>query len=323
MPFAQFAGMLFRGAVTAALLLPAAGANAAPKVAVSIQPIHSLVAGVMEGIGTPTLIVRSAGSAHSYSLKPSDARALREADAVFWVGADLETFLVKPLAALPKSARVVTLSTAKGMTLYPNRIGGPWDVHDDAHEHGNEAKPASPSNRDAHESDMHIWLDPDNARRIVETAVETLSAIDSANAARYRDNGTKLSQRLAVLDAGLKARLKPVAGLPYIVFHDAYQYYEARYGLTAAGAITVSPELKPSAKRLSAIRAKIAGSGARCVFREPQFNAAVIEAVSEGTRARIGQLDPLGATLTPGPEAYFQLMTGLADSFLACLGHAG
>jgi zinc transport system substrate-binding protein len=304
-------------------MLPAAAANAAPKVAVSIQPVHSLVAGVMEGIGTPVLIVRSTGSAHSYSLKPSEARALREADAIFWVGADLETFLVKPLAALPKSARVVTLSTAKGMTLYPNRIGGPWDVHGEAHDHGNDAKPASPANRDAHESDMHIWLDVDNARRIVETAVETLSAVDSANAARYRDNGAKLFQRLAALDAGLKTRLKPVVGLPYIVFHDAYQYYETRYGLTASGAITVSPELKPSAKRLSAIRAKVTGSGARCIFREPQFNAAVIDAVAEGTTARTGQLDPLGATFTPGPEAYFQLMTGLADSFLACLGHAG
>lgn len=324
MPFAKFARTLSRCAVTAALLLPAA-ANAAPKVAASIQPIHSLVAGVMEGVGTPALIVRGTGSAHSYSLKPSEARALREADAVFWVGADLETFLVKPLAALPKSARVVTLSTTKGMTFYPNRIGGPWDVHGDAHDRGNDAKPASPTNHDAHEheSDMHIWLDPDNARRIVETAVETLSAIDSANAARYRDNGAKLSRRLAVLDAGLTTRLKPVAGLPYIVFHDAYQYYEARYGLAAAGTITVSPELKPSAKRLSAIRAKIAGSGARCVFREPQFNAAVIDAVAEGTKARIGQLDALGATLTPGPEAYFQLMNGLADSFLACLRAAG
>lgn len=310
-----FAGCL----IISALQLAAPDAMAAPKVTASVLPVHSLVAGVMEGVGTPTLIVRSTGSEHSYALKPSEARALKEADVVFWVGEDLESFLVKPLAALPKSVRVVTLSALGGVTLYPNRVGGPWDVDKDDRGKSNSRT----GHAHGHESDMHIWFDADNARRIVESAVEALSAIDSANAARYRDNGAKLHVRIAALDRDLTVRLKPVSGIPYVVFHDAYQYYERRYGLAAVGSITVSPEMKPSAKRLSAIRAKIAQSGARCVFREPQFASASVDTIVQDTTARTGQLDPLGAAITPGPEAYFQLMNALGDSFLACLAASG
>ncbi|MFO0998263.1 MAG: zinc ABC transporter substrate-binding protein [Alphaproteobacteria bacterium] len=315
----------FTAAMLAALavLVEPAAVSAAPRVVASILPIHSLVAGVMEGVGVPVLIVKSTGSEHGYALKPSDARALKEADVVFWIGEDLETFLVKPLAALPKTARQVPLSATQGLTLYPNRIGGPWDVEASGSLHGKNDGPgggATAHEAHGHEMDMHLWLDADNARRLVETMVESLSAADPANAPRYRQNGAQLIERITSLDAQLKGRLKPVAGIPYVVFHDAYQYFERRYGLAAVGSITTSPERAPSAKRLAAIRAKITQARARCAFAEPQFSGAIVRTVVEGTEARTGQLDPIGATLAPGPEAYFELLRNLAGSFLACLG---
>lgn len=290
-----------------ALAISAASAKEPPKVVVTIAPVHSLVAAVMQGVAEPKLLVTGAASPHTYALKPSDAKALKDADAVFWVGEGMEAFMVKSLKSLPKKARVVALAKVPGVQLLTAREGGVWedDAHGKGHGHG--------------EHEMHIWLDPANGEAIVRAAASTLAEIDPERAAQYRANEEKVLVRLKSLDAEIKAALQPVGKKPFIVFHDAYQYFENRYGLNAAGAITVSPERKPSAKRLSKIRAKIQSLKAACVFAEPQLDSALVATVVEGTGAKTGVLDPEGATLPPGPELYPTLLKNIATSLKACL----
>jgi zinc transport system substrate-binding protein len=304
--------MAVAAALLAAALLPPPADAAVPKIVVSIKPIHALVAGVMAGVGEPALIVAGGSSPHVYSLRPSDARKLDAADLVFWVGPILEGFLTKPLAALAGKADIVELDRAPGVTLLPARQGGDWE--EDAHEH--EHEPAA----SALEQDGHLWLDPENAKAIVRIAAAKLAALDPGNAERYRGNAAALEQRLDALDATLRQRLRPVRGRPFVVFHDAYQYFDRRYGLAAIGSITVSPEHLPGAQRIQAIRAKVARVDARCVFSEPPFEPALMQTVIEGTGARTGVLDPEGAALPAGPELYFTLMDGLADALVNCLG---
>lgn len=294
----------------------------APKVVASIKPVHSLVAAVMAGIGEPALIVRGAASPHTYAMKPSDAKALAAADLVFWVGPELEGFLAKPLKANAKKAKAVELLEAPGIALLDAREGGAWDAHDHAHEHKHDHghSHAHGDGHDHDETDTHIWLDPDNARAMVAAIAEALSAKDPANAAAYTASAARTVQAIDALDAELKAALAPVAGKPFVVFHDAYQYFEAHYGLAGVGAITVNPERRPSAKRLSEIRAKITSLDAVCVFAEPQFEPTLVDTVVGDTQAKKGVLDPEGADLADGPGLYPALMRNLAAALKGCLG---
>jgi zinc transport system substrate-binding protein len=294
-------------AALVALVLLAPPAGAAPKVVASIKPIHSLIAGAMEGVGEPDLIVAGGASPHSYALKPLDAKRLEHADIVFWIGPIFESFLVKPLATLAGKAEIVELDRAPGIALLPAREGGAWEED----EHHRAAS--------VFEQDGHLWLDPGNAKAIVRIAVAQLAALDPANAARYAANGSALERRLDALDAALRRRLAALSGVRFVVFHDAYQYFERHYGLAAIGSITVTPESPPGARRLQAIRDKIRTLGARCVFREPQFEPRLVDVVISGSAARTGVLDPEGALLARGPELYFDLMNGLADGLVRCL----
>jgi len=302
----------------AVLFLPA-GALAAPAVVASIGPVHALVAGVMEGVGTPRLLIRGAGSPHAYALKPSEARAVAEADRLFWIGPPIESFLPRVIENLAPGT-AVALAERADLTLLPPRAAGPWQTpaHDDHQEHEQEHH----GHHDhAHDDayDGHVWLDPANAARMVATIADELRASDPANGPRYQANAAALEARLEALDRALRTALEPVRAVPYVVFHDAYHYFEARYGTHAVGAIAVSPERPPSARRLSEIRARIVESDIRCVFAEPQFPARVVDAVVEGTGARSAVLDPLGADMAPGTDAYFTLMHTLADSLVRCL----
>lgn len=345
------------------------------KVVASIKPVHSLVSGVMQGVGTPALIVEGAGSPHTYSLKPSQARALQSADVIFWVGHDLEPFLEKPLETLGGNARVIELIDADGIATIEVREGGAFDTHDhghgheeeherdhkdeDAHEHDHKDEHADAhkdehdhkdehadshkdedDHKDAHEHehegdhkdehadahghedgevDLHIWLDPENAQAMVLAIRDTLVAADPANTARYRSNAERLVAELGALTGELAATLAPVKAEPFVVFHDGYQYFEKRFGLNTVGAITVSPDVVPGAKRISEIREKLQDLGAGCVFAEPQFTPKLIDVVAEGTGARTGVLDPLGASHAPGEGLYLTLMRDMAASMRDCL----
>jgi zinc transport system substrate-binding protein len=315
--------MLFLAGLFLALALPSRADT--PRVVVSIAPIHSLVAGVMDGVATPELLVKGGVSPHTYALKPSDAKMLAEARVVFWVGENLEMFLVKPLEALASKATVVELMEAPDLRLIPYRTSGSWSRRHD-HGHGSKdkqkAKKAEPSDHD-HEhanTDAHIWLAPANARILAAAIVAALTEADPARANLYRANGQKLNDRLTALEAEIKSALAPVQRRPFVVFHDAYQYLEDAFGLNAIGAIAVSPEKSPGPKALAALRKRIKSSGARCIFREPQFPDKLAYTVAEGTGARIAVLDPEGIVGTPGPNLYFDLMRANARSLADCLG---
>ncbi|WP_439627209.1 zinc ABC transporter substrate-binding protein ZnuA [Shinella sp.] len=319
---------------------PLAARAEVPNVVVSIKPIHSLVAAIMQGVGEPNLIVEGAASPHTYSLKPSNAAALQDADIVFWVGHGLEAFLEKPLEALGGNATVVELEDAPGLEKLHFREGGPFEAHEDegeeghehaaeGHDHGKEAEEAHAHGEEAgHEGhehgefDMHLWLSPDNARAIAAETAKVLSEKDPANAEAYKANLASLNDKLAALDKEVAETVAPVKDKPFIVFHDAYQYFEHHYGVHAAGSITVSPETLPGAERLTQIRDKVKTLGATCVFAEPQFEPKLVNVVIEGTPAKSGTLDPEAATLEPGPDLYFTLMRSIATSLRDCLGQA-
>ena len=294
-----------------------------PKVVVSIKPIHSLVAAIMQGVGTPDLIVDGAASPHTYALKPSNARSLQEAKVVFWVGPGMEAFLQKPLAALGSNATIVELDDAPGITKLKFREGGAFEPHDDGDEHEASDDHAHGHNHDHGEFDTHLWLDPHNAKALVSEITTSLVAADPVNALTYQANQKALNDKLDALDTEIASTLAPVKDKPFIVFHDAYQYFEHRYGVRVSGSITVSPETIPGAQRVAEIHSKVADLGATCVFAEPQFEPKLVNVVLEGTSAKSGTLDPEAATLPQGPDLYFDLMRGIASSLKACLSAQG
>lgn len=291
----------------------------APRVVASIKPVHSLVAGVMAGVDKPYLLIRGGASPHTYVMRPSDARALAGARVIFWIGEDMETFLARPLRALGGKAMSVALAEAQGVTLLKLREGGAWEPHEPEADERGKARDHETTEYGHGAHNMHVWLDPAQAKAMVAAIVAALSEADPGNAAAYRANGAELRARLDRLDAELAGRLAPVRTRPFIVFHDAYPYLERRYGLSAAGSITLSPERQPGAKRLAEIRARIRAQTIRCVFSEPQFEPRLVRTVTEGTKARGAQLDPLGAAVPEGPAAYFTIMDRLATDLVDCL----
>ncbi|MBD8689319.1 MULTISPECIES: zinc ABC transporter substrate-binding protein ZnuA [unclassified Rhizobium] len=332
----SFATLLFASVA----MITSSNAMAAPNVVVSIKPIHSLVAAVMAGVGEPALIVDGGASPHTYNLKPSNARAIEGADVVFWVGDGLEKFLEKPLQSLGSKATIVELDDAKGLEKLPFREGGPFEGHDHgeheghdhaAHDHGSHEDHASHEHEheDKHEHeghdhdegefDMHLWLDPANAKAMAFEIEKTLITADPQNAQAYQQNTKKLIEDLDALDKEIVATVAPVKDKPFIVFHDAYQYFESRYGVKTVGSITVSPESIPGAERIKQIHAKVKELNATCVFAEPQFEPKLVNVVIEGTNAKSATLDPEAATLEAGPDLYFKLMRGIATSLKNCL----
>ena len=316
---------------------PFASAHGDTPVVVSIKPIHSLVAGVMEGVGSPSLIVKGAASPHTFSLTPSQAKNLYNAHLVFWVGHELEAFLEKPLSTLSANAKQVELLEVPGLTKHHFREGGAFEehAHEEEHEHKNEHKHEqnTAGKKDEHgahdhgshekhhdeEVDPHFWLDPENAKIIVHYVAHILSEYDPKNAALYEGNEQRLNAKLVALIGEVQNTLAPIKGKEFIVFHDAYQYFENRFDIVASGSITINPDLPPSVGRIQEIRNKIKELGAICVFSEPQFEPKIIRTVMEGTSAKTGVLDPLGASMTDGSELYFELIRGMAHSLKDCL----
>ncbi len=305
--------LLSLSALLAGLIaLPALAAPPPPDVVVTVKPLHSLVSGVMQGVGEPYLLVRGAANPHAFALRPSDAKALSGAELVVWAGPGVETFLEKPLSTLARSAQVLTLVKEPSVRVLPVRKGGAWEAHD--HDHAHEDRPDAELG-----SDGHVWLDPLNAKAITDLIAARLSALDPARAPAYQANAARQKQSIDALDAEMRAALSPLKDRPFIVFHDAYHYLEDRYGLNAAGAITVSPDQPPGAARLSALRERINQAGAVCIFAEPQFEPALVRTLAQGTKARTGVLDPEGANIPDGPNLYGQLMRFNLRSLVDCL----
>lgn len=317
------------GAAAVAILLAGtsiwpAEAKSADQVVATIKPVHSLVSAVMAGVGEPHLIMRGASSPHTYNLRPSDAARLQNAQVVFLIGEGVETALMRPIAALTGKARVIEFAEVRGIVRRPFREGGAFEPHEHEHEdeHGHE-------HGDGHDDeehgtfDMHIWLDPVNAAVMTRVIADTLSEVDPANAVAYNANAETLLERLDTLTEETAAATAAIQGRPYIVFHDAYQYFEKRFGLTAVGSGVVSSERSLGIRRVNELREKIHELDAACVFAEPRFDQGLVNVIIENTAARAGIVDPLGTTVEQGPELYFALIRNMADSFNSCLAQGG
>ena len=331
-------------------------ANAEIKVVTSIKPIHSLASYLMEGVGSPDLIVDGYASPHGFALKPSHAKMLQEADLIFWVGEGLENFLEKPLKSIAKKAEKIELLEIKGLKKLKFREKNIFDEHDDhGHEedghddhghdedghddhgqeeeghddhgqdedghddHGHEEEGHDDHGHEGHahgEYDPHIWLDPANAKTILNEMVEHLIENDEKNASIYKSNLDKALKDIDKLISDVNSELNQ--NISFIVFHDAYQYFENRFNVKVLGAFTVNTDVMPGAEQLSGIREIIEHDKVGCIFSEPQFNPDIINAVAKDMDIKTGVLDPLGATLDPGKGLYFKLIKNMSNSFKGC-----
>ena len=299
------------------------------KVVASIKPVHSLVSAVMDGVAKPTLLVEGAASPHTYSLKPSQAKQLQEADIVFWMSHDLEAFLENSIENIAQDAVSVPLIESHNLTKLRFREGGAFDAHghddhDDKHDDHDDKHDDHDDKHDDHdETDPHVWLDPQNAKALVHEIEEQLAKIDPENAEVYEANASIVMKKLDKLTNEIDVDLKPIRSRGYVVFHDAYQYFEKRFGISAIGSITVSPEVMPGAERVRELQEKVRELDATCVFSEPQFQPKLVATVTENTNAGTGVLDPLGVSLEDSPELYFKLIRNMANSLKGCLMKTG
>ena len=313
------------------------------KVVTSIKPIHSLSSYIMDGVGSPGLIVDGYNSPHSFQLKPSHAKMLEQADIIFWIGEDLENFLEKPLDTIAKKAEKIELLEIKGIKKLKFRERNIFEEHDDhghdakkeehdddgdhGHDakkeehdddddHGHDAKKEEHDDHEGHghgEYDPHIWLDPINAKVILNEITEHLIENDSKNASTYRSN---LAKALAEIDKLIIDVITETnTDLSYVVFHDAYQYYENRFNVNILGAMTVNPDVMPGAEQIHEIHEVIEHDNVSCILSEPQFNPDIIKSIAKDTNVKTGVLDPLGANLKPGKDLYFDLIRNMSASF--------
>ncbi|WP_440691735.1 zinc ABC transporter substrate-binding protein [Candidatus Pelagibacter sp. HIMB1782] len=330
-------------------------ANAEIKVVASIKPIHSLASYLMDGVGKPDLIVDGYSSPHGFAMKPSHAKMLQNADLVFWIGEDLENFLEKPLSSIAKKAEKIELIEIKGLQVLKFRERNIFDEHDhddhghdddhgkkeddhdhdhddhgkkeDDHDHDHDDHGKKEDDHDEHghddhnghahgEFDPHIWLDPINAKAILNEMAEHLIENDPKNEAKYKSNLAKALQEIDKLTIDVMTDLSN--SVSSIVFHDAYQYFEERFNVKVLGAFTVNTDVMPGAEQLAEIREIIEHDKVACVFSEPQFNPDIINAVAKDMKIKTGVLDPLGATLDPGKDLYFNLIRNMSASFKGC-----
>ncbi|MGB8273651.1 MAG: zinc ABC transporter substrate-binding protein [Alphaproteobacteria bacterium] len=287
---------------------PAAGGETPLSVVATIRPVHGIVAAVMEGVGTPRLLLKGGDSPHTHALRPSEARLLAGARVVFWIGPALEVSLGRTLKDLG-GGRAVSLMEADGVSLLPARAStslGEWEGEDHGDGHGSLPDP-------------HIWLDPANAKAMARTVAAVLSERDPAHRADYESNAARFAGRMDAADARIKTRLEPVAALPFVTFHDALQYYARHFGLRAVASVTPNPERAPGARWVRQLRAMVREQGVTCVFVEPQFEPQLARTIIEGTDARIATLDPLGTDIPTGPMFLDSLLDDVTDSLYACL----
>ena len=320
-------------------------ANADVKVVTSIKPLHSLATYLMNGVGKPDLIVDGFASPHGFSMKPSHAKMLQNADLVFWVGEDLESFLEKPLSSIAKKAEKIELMETKGLQILKFRERNIFDEHDDHDDHDGHAKKKDghddhddhdghAKKKDGHddhedhdghddheghahgEFDPHIWLDPINAKVILFEMSKHLIELDAKNESIYSDNLSKAYKEIDKLTKDVTTELNQ--SVASIVFHDAYQYFEKRFNVNILGTFTVNTDVMPGAEQLVEIREIIEHDKVSCVFSEPQFNPDIIKAVAKDMNIKTGVIDPLGATLNPGKDLYFDLIRNMSSSFKGC-----
>ena len=326
------------------LFLGFSHAKAELQVVTSIKPIHSLASMLMDGIGAPKLIVDGSNSPHNFTLKPSHAKMLQNADLVFWVGEDVETFLEKPLGTVATKAKKIELMEISQIKKLKFREKNIFEGHHDDHgekkhddhghkkhddhghkkhddhghkKHDDHGEKKHDDHGHAHgEHDPHIWLDPLNAKVILNVMAKNMKMMDKKNSSKYDANLKKANTNIDSLVSEINKNINKNA--KYVVFHDAYQYFEKRFGLKTLGALTVNTDVLPGAEQLKDIRKVIKKENAKCIFSEPQFNPKIIKAIAKDTNIKTGVLDPLGADLKNNKNLYFKLLKNLSSSLRKC-----
>ena len=299
-------------------------ANADIKVVTSIKPIHSITSYIMDGVGSPDLIVDGYNSPHNFQLKPSHAKMLQNADLVIFVGEGIEEFLEKPLESIAKDAKKFALLEQSGFKKLKFREKNIFEEHDDHDDHDKKAKKKDDHDDHGHddhghghgEYDPHIWLDPINAKAMIKKITKLLSKMDKENSSTYKSNSKKAIKEIDMMVKEIKSEMNK--DLKFVVFHDAYQYFENRFDISVLGALTLNTDVLPGAEQLSEIREVIEHENVNCIFSEPQFNPDIINAIAMDTNVKTGILDPLGATLEPGKDLYFDLIRNISKSFKGC-----
>ena len=314
--------------VSAITLLTGSAALAdSPRVVTDIAPVHSLVSRVMDGIGKPDLIVPNETSPHDYRLRPADAEALESAGLVFWMGEGLTPWMERALDSLSGEATIIELLALDETVTLPFREGALFDAHDhsehdnhdDHDDHDHDKEHDDHAGHDHGEFDPHAWLSTDNAKTWLNVIAAKLSSVDPANAGGYFANASEAIAELDALDKEVDEMLDTVRGGKFIVFHDAYQYFETVYDFPASGAISLSDASDPGAARIAEIAKRIEGENIQCVLSEPQFNANMVDTVMAGTEAKTEVIDPLGFGIEPGASLYTKLIKGMATSLVNCL----
>ena len=317
---------LFSAFVLFLFALTGTTALAEVRVLTSIKPLQLIAAAVQDGLGKPEVLLPPGASPHHYALRPSDVRSVREAELLYWIGADLESFLPRVLTGRSKPS--VAVQDLPGMSL--RHFGDSQEAHKqeevghDEHEHHDEHEAEEVADEHDHDHrpgtlDAHLWLLPANARVIAEKMAADLAAADPANAARYQANAKAFGERLAALDARLKQRLQGLKGKPYFVFHEAYDYFEAAYGLEHVGVFSIASEVQPGARHVAAMRERLQQAGPTCVFSEPPVAPRLAKTLTAGLPATLAELDAMGGALPVNASAYETLLENLAGELAGCL----
>ena len=296
----------------ALLLIATSPVRAEIKVVTTIKPLHSLIANVMDGVGEPSLIIEGSTSPHSFTLKPSHAKLLEEADLIFWVGEGIETFMEKPLESIVKNAEVVEfmeVDSIEKLKFREESIYGDHDDHDDHDDHEGHAHG---------EHDPHAWLSPGIAKVWLNVIASKLSEKDPSNASTYFSNASSASKDLDALSDEINDILDPIRDEKFVVFHDAYQYFEKHFNISASGAISLGDASDPSPARVKEIKDRVENEDIHCVLAEPQYKVGLVKAVIEGTHANMAVIDPLGVGLEAGPTLYDKLIRNLATNLSKC-----
>ena len=299
----------------------------------TIQPINALVNAVIGNTGGSTSLIPSDVSPHEFKLKPSDVKNLQDGNIIFYISSHLESSITKVFKNLPKNIKIINLMEETGINHLAIRDNEAWERHDHHDDHDKHAKKdddhddhdkhaKKDDDHDDHEKedDVHIWLDPDNAIKIIQKVNKELSLLFPENSQIYNKNATNITNKITELKSELKEELLSIKDKPYIVFHDAYQYFEKVFGLNAVGSIALEDDVATSPKQISYIRNKIIKSNVSCVFQEPQFDNKLVKTVVEGTDAKIGTLDPLGVDIANKKDFYLQLLRNMSKSLKECLG---
>lgn len=307
-----------RGLALAFALWPVGTLADPPRVVADIAPVHALVARVMQGVGRPTLILPPGTSPHGYSLRPSQARALENAELVFWIGRELTPWFEDVIAAVASTAKSVALIESDGTLRLGFRQGPVFGSGEADHAHAHTHDHAHDHFRGG--VDPHAWLAPENAKLWLDVIARELSARDPSNAALYGANALAGRRDLDLLVMDLDLELAPVRDRGFVVFHDAYHYFEQAFFIEARGAISESDARAPGAKRILDLRRSLAAAGVVCVFSEPQYPPNLVTAIAEDSDIGHGVLDPMGSALVPGPALYPAILRGLADELVRCLG---